>query len=195
MPKKRKRHASGGNHDFFGMGYVPDPVFGPSIPGELLARRRADSKLAAAFRKLSKKRRPAKKTGKRKAKRRAGKKRASPAQLRARKAFAARARARAKSGMAGRMRAGTRYNPKTASKAQKALYARALRVAKAAPKKKTGRKPSKKRGTQRSVTAAQVIAMAKKGALQKWLCQGRKRTGCGSSGRVVSGKGRFVRLR
>lgn len=132
--------------------------------------------------------------GKKKTRRRS-KKRPSPAQLRARRAFAARAKARAKTGMAGRMRAGTRYNPRTATKKEKALYARALRVAKAAPKKKTGRKPAKKRGAQRSVTAAQVIAMAKKGALQKWLCQGRKRTGCGSSGRVVAGKGRFVRLR
>lgn len=185
MAKKRKGGAAraAAGHDFYGMGYIPDPVFGPSIPAELLARRRADSAIARAFRKLGKKKSSKKK--------RTSKKRASPAQQRARKAFAARARARAKTGMAGRMRAGKRYNPKTASAAQKKLYARALRVAKKVSRKK---RPTKKKA-QRSVTAAQIIAMAKKGAMQNWLCRGVRRTGCGGAGKVVSGKGRFLRLR
>jgi hypothetical protein len=122
-----------------------------------------------------------------KKKKRRSKKKASPAQLRARKAFAE------------RMRAGSKYNPRKASKKERKLYSRALRDARRvgvspARRKKTGKKRrSSKKG--QTVTAAQVIAMAKKGALQKWLCQGRKRTGCGSTGRVVSGRGAFRRIR
>jgi hypothetical protein len=180
----------------YALGASKMPVmYGPTrddIDPELLARRQADDRILAEMRRLraAAKRRPAKK---RATKKRATKKRATPAQLRARKASAS----RAKAGMAGRMRAGTRYNPRSASKSEKTLYAKALRDArKVAPKKRrTVKKKTSRKGASATVTAAQVIKMAQKGALKKWLCSGVKRTGCGSSGRVVAGKGRFSRVR
>jgi hypothetical protein len=179
MAKKRKSPKA--NHDFYGMAYVPAPshdFYGMSYGPK---KKRRTKKKSASKKRLTKRR---------------SKKRPSPAQMRARRAFVARARARAKTGMAGRMRAGKRYNPRTASRGEKALYARAMRAARAVGvgrKKKTG--PKRKKKAQRSVTAAQVVAMAKKGSLQRWLCSGIKRTGCGSSGRVTAGKDRFYRVR
>jgi hypothetical protein len=104
--------------------------------------------------------------------------------------------ARARAGKK-RSRFSGKHGSKYTGSKKNAMYRRAVRAAKAAPawaakrRKKTGPKHKKVQ----TVTAAQVISMAKKGALQRWLCQGRARTGCGSSGRVVSGRGSFRRVR
>jgi len=64
------------------------------------------------------------------------------------------------------------------------------RMAVSAPKK---RRTKKSGGT---VTAAQIIKMAKSNALKTWACRGITRTGCGGSGsRVVKAKGSFKRVR
>lgn len=142
----------------------PGPMFGPFIPQELLARRRADSVLARALRK---------KRGSKK--KRSTKRKVSAAQRAARARFAAAAKARSKAG-----------------KRRKSSGSKKRSSVKAKPSK---RRTTKRKGAQRTVTANQIIAMAKKGALQNWLCRGVRRTGCGGAGKVVSGKGRFSRLR
>lgn len=128
---------------------------GPYIPAELLARRRADSVLLAAARRA---RKPAKK-------RRSGKKKVSAAQRAARARFAAASRARGgKVRKAGKKRRTTKAKP---------------------ARRPAARKTSKRKSKVTTVTAAQVIKMAQKGSLKKWLCGGVKRTGCGSTGRVL----------
>lgn len=57
------------------------------------------------------------------------------------------------------------------------------------------RKPRASKPKETVVTAEQVVKAAVDADLKRWLCQGPKRTGCGSTGRVTSGKGTFVRLR
>lgn len=141
----------------------PGPMFGPFIPQELLARRRADSVLARALRK---------KRGSKK--KRSTKRKVSAAQRAARARFAAAAKARSKAGK-------RRKSSSVKAKPSKRPTAK--------------RRSTKRKGAQRTVTANQIIAMAKKGALQNWLCRGVRRTGCGGAGKVVSGKGRFSRLR
>lgn len=154
-------------------------MYGPSIPAALLAQRNADSVTLAgmgpfipaellARRGADKTVLAAFKRLRKVGKKRKSKKSASPAQKRARAAFAARAR------KGGKKRPTKRR----------------------AAAKKPGCTPARKKARAgKTVTANQVIAMAKKGALQSWLCQGKVRTGCGSTGRVVSGKGKFSRLR
>lgn len=112
-----------------------------------------------------------------KKKKRRGKKRPSPAQMRARKAFAARAKARSK----------------------------ASRKPKAASRRPSAGKKRRSASTRGLSAAAQVALRAARGlptaraskqiGYQRWLCRGPRRSGCGSTGRVVSGTGKFRRLR
>lgn len=47
-----------------------------------------------------------------------------------------------------------------------------------------------------TVTADSVIKAAAQKAMQRWLCEGARRSGCGAGGsRVVTGKGSFKRIR
>lgn len=93
---------------------------------------------------------------------------------------------------------GTKMSDAIHSKAVvQSLNAGAARLKRLSAKKpkRVGKKRKSSKGSNTQVTAAQVVAMAKKGKLQRWLCQAPKRSGCGRRARVVSGKGSFQRLR
>lgn len=63
----------------------------------------------------------------------------------------------------------------------------------AAAARRASKPRSKKPAT---TTAASVLATAQRKALQQWVCEGVRRSGCGAGGtRVVTRSGSFVRLR
>lgn len=128
--------------------------------------------------------------GRKKKKRRGKKKKPTAAQLRARKAFAARAKARAKKKFSGR--------PKT--RRVWPAYERPSLRKKTASKKRRSSKKTKPVSRLAQVALAAARGRSTKGlsksiGMSRWLCQGPKRSGCGSTGRVVAGRGKFVRLR
>lgn len=128
--------------------------------------------------------------GRKKKKRRGKKKKPTAAQLRARKAFAARAKARAKT---------SRGRKSSASRKPRAASRPASRRPTAGKKRRSSKKTKPmSRLAQVALAAARgrsTKGLSKSIGMSRWLCQGPKRSGCGSTGRVVAGRGKFVRLR
>jgi hypothetical protein len=87
-----------------------------------------------------------------------------------------------------------RSGKKKASKKTRGASAAVKAAARRASSPKPPKKP--KKPTLKNVTADGIIKAAALAATQRWLCEGKRRSGCGAGGsRVVTGKGSFVRIR
>jgi hypothetical protein len=57
------------------------------------------------------------------------------------------------------------------------------------------RKKKRAKATGKKKRAGKKKRKAKRSGLERWLCDGPRRTGCGGGSKVTTGRGRFVRVR